>query len=95
MTPFLSIPEPVKRAALELITAGAREVYIFGSAARGRKQPGSDVDMAVSGLPPERFFRAMANAHGMLDCELDLVDLDERTPFTEYLKKKGGLIRVA
>ncbi len=90
-----SISEPIRCAAAELLNVGAREVYLFGSAARGEMHPGSDIDMAVSGLPPERFFRAMANAHGMLDCELDLVDLDEDTPFTEYLRKKGQLVRVA
>jgi predicted nucleotidyltransferase len=87
--------ERIKSAVSELVRAGAREVYLFGSAASNRIHAGSDVDMAVSGLPPERFFEAMAGAHGCLDRDLDLVDLDEHTPFTEYLKRKGMLRRVA
>jgi hypothetical protein len=35
---------------------GAREVYLFGSAATDKMREGSDVDLAVTGLPPERFF---------------------------------------
>jgi hypothetical protein len=50
--------------------------------------------MAVSGLPPEVFFRAMAAAHDALGCPLDLVDLDEDNAFTRYLKSKGELLRV-
>ena len=57
-------------------------------------RPYSDVDMAVSGLPPEVFFRAMAAAHDALGRPLDLVDLDEDNPFTQYLKSKGELLRV-
>jgi len=56
-------------------------------------RPNSDVDMAVSGLPPEVFSRAMAAAHDALRRPLDLVDLDEDNAFTRYLKAKGELLR--
>jgi hypothetical protein len=49
--------------------------------------------MAVSGLSPEVFFRAMAAAHDALGCPLDLVDLDEDNAFTRYFKSKGELLR--
>ena len=47
------IPLIEKAAALK--AAGAREVYVFGSASKGTLRPNADVDMAVSGLPPEVF----------------------------------------
>jgi hypothetical protein len=50
--------------------------------------------MAVSGLPPEVFFRAMAAAHDALGRPLDLVDLDDDNDFTRYLKEEGELQRV-
>ena len=50
----------IQRAAAVLREMGAREVYLFGSAARGKLRPGSDVDLAVSGLPRGLFFRAMS-----------------------------------
>jgi predicted nucleotidyltransferase len=84
----------IEKAAAALKAAGAREVYIFDSARRGKLRPGSDVDMAVSGLPPEVFFRAMAAAHDALGRPLDLVDLDDDNAFTRYLKEEGELQRV-
>jgi predicted nucleotidyltransferase len=83
----------VEKAASALKAAGAKEVYVFGSASKGKMRPGSDVDLAVSGLPPQIFFRAMAAAHDALGCPLDLVDLDEDNDFTRYLKNKGELLR--
>ena len=52
-------------------------------------------DRKITGLPPEKFFQAMGDAADILQCPLDLVDLDEKNLFTEYLKKKGKLKRVA
>ena len=89
-----SVSDLIARAAGVLRTAGAREVYLFGSAARGGVRENSDVDLAVSGLPPEIFFRAMATASDVLGRPLDLVDLDEDNPFTRYLKTEGELRRV-
>ncbi len=84
----------VERAVAALKAAGAREVYLFGSAAKGKMREDSDVDLAVSGLPPEVFFRAMAQASRALGRPLDLIDLDHDNPFTRYLKEEGELQRV-
>ena len=85
----------IEQAARVLIALGAREVYVFGSAATGRVRPGSDVDLAVSGLPPGVFFRAMSRAEDALGRALDLIDLDEENAFTRYLREEGELQRVA
>lgn len=84
----------IEKAVAALKAAGAREVYLFGSAAKGTLREYSDVDLAVSGLPPEVFFRAMAAAHDALGRPLDLIDLDHENPFTRYLKEEGELRRV-
>ena len=84
----------VDKAVSALKAAGAKEVYVFGSASKGKMRPNSDIDMAVSGLPPEVFFRAMAKASRALGRPIDLIDLDEDNPFTRYLKKEGELQRV-
>lgn len=84
----------IERAAQALKDAGAREVYLFGSAAHGQMREDSDIDLAVSGLPPELFYRAGAAAEDALGRTLDLVDLDEITPFTQYLKEESELLRV-
>ena len=84
----------VDKAVSALKAVGAKEVYVFGSAAHGILRENSDVDIAVSGLPPEVFFRAMAKASRALGRPIDLVDLDEDSPFTRYLRKEGELQRV-
>lgn len=83
------------RGAALLKSAGAREVYVFGSVARGRAHEGSDVDLAVSGLPPASFFQTLARLGDLFDRPVDLVDLDQTDPFTTHLKEKGLLRRVA
>jgi predicted nucleotidyltransferase len=85
----------IRRAAEELIASGAKEVYLFGSVAKKTKAQTKDIDLAVSGLPPESFFKAMGRARRTLRRPLDLVDLDEVNPFTAYLRKSGALKRVA
>jgi predicted nucleotidyltransferase len=82
-------------AARILLAAGATEVFVFGSAAQGKIRPGSDLDVAVRGLPPEKFFRAMSEVTFAVSRPFDLIDLDEENPFTEYLEKEGELLRVA
>lgn len=54
----------------------------------------SDIDLAVSGLPPENFFKALSAASRVLDRPIHLIDLDEVTPFTQYLIEEGELQRV-
>lgn len=88
------LTELIQKAAAELKAAGAREVYVFGSAAKGTMREDSDVDLAVSGLPPEAFFRAMAAAHDALGHSLDLLDLDSDSELARYLRNKGKLLRV-
>jgi predicted nucleotidyltransferase len=84
----------LEKAVSALKASGAREVYIFGSAANGNEHKGSDIDIAVSGIPPEKFIRAMGDTADILKKPLDLVDLDEETPFTRYLREERELKRV-
>lgn len=77
-----------------LKTSGAKSVYLFGSAATGTMRSDSDLDLAVSGLPPENFFKALSIASSLSDRPVHLIDLDEGTPFTRYLIEEGELQRV-
>lgn len=85
------VRELIRRAAKALKEVGAHEVYLFGSGAKGSLREDSDIDLAVSGLPPEKFFQAMGQAEDILQRPLDLVDLDEVNPFTRYLKEEKEL----
>ncbi len=98
----LPVPDDVKagiRGAVEALKAyGAREVYVFGSAVTGRFHDDSDVDFAASGIPDAVFFRAMAQAHLRLHeaahREMDLISVDDDTPFVRHLKEYKELVRV-
>ena len=90
-----TIDSSIQRAAEILKAEGAKEVYLFGSEAAGTAGKDSDVDFAVAGLPPASFYHVVGLLAGILRRPLDLVDLDESTPFTDYLRRKGKLRRVA
>ncbi len=94
LKPGLELGRAITDAASVLKAEGAREVYVFGSAASGTLRADSDIDMAVSGLPPRVFFRAMSRASDVLGRPLDLVDLDDESPFALRLRSRGELVRV-
>ena len=89
-----AIANSIVRLVAVLKSSGAKTVYVFGSAAKGTMRNNSDVDLAVSGLPPQNFFKALSAASNVLDQPIHLIDLDEVTPFTRYLKEEGELRRV-
>jgi predicted nucleotidyltransferase len=61
------VEESALQAAVDLLRGmGATEVFVFGSAAKGTLQPGSDIDLAVWGLPPRAYFAAASRAADLL-----------------------------
>ena len=84
----------VQSAVAALKKFGAREIYLFGSAAHGKTRHHSDLDLAVSGIPPRHFFRAMSHASRAAGMTVDLIDLDRPTALTRYITEKGALRRV-
>jgi predicted nucleotidyltransferase len=86
--------EAIGRAAALFRSLGASDVYIFGSAVDERLRPGSDIDMAVAGLPPRVYFSAVSQASDLVGRPVDLVDLDDDTGLVRYLRKSGELVRV-
>ena len=89
------IEQAIDQAVAILKAAGAEEVYLFGSSVSGQTHLDSDIDLAVAGLPPGKFFEAMGRIQLILPRPLDLIDLEVNTPFIIYLKEKGKLHRVA
>ncbi|MBX3729418.1 MAG: nucleotidyltransferase domain-containing protein [Candidatus Sumerlaeia bacterium] len=92
--PITDIPSNIRRAADVLHRFGASEVYLFGSRARGQARAHSDVDLAVRGLAPESFYRAVGEVLCELDVPVDVVDLDETGPLMELLRAEGDFRRV-
>lgn len=67
-------------AALLRERFGARRVILFGSLARQGFGPGSDIDLAVEGLPRGEFFAAWALAEAASQFTVDLKPLEELEP---------------
>jgi len=86
--------QDIERAVRILKDGGCAEVFLFGSLAEGCSRPDSDIDLAVRGCPPEKFFKLYGDLMWGLKHKFDLVDLDVKHPFTEYLIREGDLLRV-
>ena len=76
-------------AANLLQKMGATQVYVFGSLTKNSLRPDSDIDIAVRGLPPNVYFAAVSQASDILHRNVDLVDLDDRTPLVLHLISSG------
>jgi predicted nucleotidyltransferase len=70
---------------------GARRVILSGSLARGDFRRGSDIDLAVEGVPGERFFEASAAAARTAgEFEIDVVPIESATRrYREWLAEEG------
>lgn len=82
--------------AIEILRkAGSKEIYIFGSLATGEMKEDSELDLAVRGCPPNIFFKTLGKLLRKLKHSVNLVDLDSKDPFVNFLKRRGELKRVA
>lgn len=59
---------------------GCSEVLVFGSLVEGGSHAGSDVDLAVRGMPRARYFHALARLAHILGRDVDLVELETARP---------------
>jgi predicted nucleotidyltransferase len=69
-----------------------RRVYLFGSLAEGFFHEDSDIDLAVEGLEPHLYFKALAKLHEVSGgFKVDLVPL-EVSPYKDIIVKEGELL---
>lgn len=78
----------VKKCAEFLLKSGATDVYLFGSRARGVSSEDSDYDFAVKGLDPSSYFRVLGALQRLAQAEVDLVLLDDGSPFALHVTEK-------
>jgi predicted nucleotidyltransferase len=60
---------------------GASRIVVFGSLAKGRFAEESDIDLAVAGIPKERFFEALAKVNRHSQRWVDLKPLEDLDPY--------------
>jgi len=73
---------------------GAKRVYAFGSLTReGRFGEHSDIDLAVEGLPPELYLRALGRVLRKSPRPVDLIELEDcPAPLRERVLTEGDLL---
>ena len=96
----LNLPEKftkdIQKAIDILKKEGCSEIFIFGSLVERKYNDESDIDIAIKGLPANKYFKVIGKLELELDTRFDIVDLDEdENSFVKLLKEKGDLIRVA
>lgn len=84
----------LEKAVSILKQAGANKVFLFGSIATGEGDDKSDIDIGVSGLPPELFFTVYAELSEALERPVDLVDFDKENDFFKMLKHIDEVLQI-
>ncbi|MBW1804165.1 MAG: nucleotidyltransferase domain-containing protein [Deltaproteobacteria bacterium] len=70
---------------------GAKRIVLFGSLCNpDRFHPGSDIDLAVEGIPSRDFNRAAADLMMAMDYRMDLKPFEKLTPFFRAMIRKKG-----
>ena len=91
----MTLQNDVQKAANILKAAGCTEIFLFGSAASGEMTTESDLDLAVRGCPPGKFFQLHGQLLRELSRPVDLTNLDRDDAFARYLEREGDLLPIA
>ena len=67
---------------------GVAKVVLFGSSLAEDREP-NDIDLGVRGIEPRLFFRFYGQLMKRLSRPVDVVDLSQRTLFTELVEETG------
>jgi predicted nucleotidyltransferase len=67
---------------------GVAKVVLFGSSIVEDREP-NDIDLGVKGIEPRLFFRFYGQLMKRLSRPVDVVDLSQRTLFTELVEETG------
>lgn len=85
---------PLPKEMMDIIVSCARAfdvsvVWLFGSALEDLEEA-RDIDLAIEGLAPERFFKFYAELDDQMPKQVDLVDLDDG-PWIEPIIRDRGI----
>ena len=67
---------------------GVAEVLLFGSSAVPNR-PSDDIDIAVAGIMPQKFFSFYGELLFNLSKPVDLIDLSKDTKFNRLVRREG------
>lgn len=90
------LDERLTKAIEYLKSIGCKEVILFGSLSDGTFDGFSDIDLAVSGVSPRAYFRAVAVLSSMVGWKVDLVAIDYISKdFAQRIRKRGKILYAA
>jgi predicted nucleotidyltransferase len=90
----LKYQEDIKKATNLLKNEGCKSVFLFGSMVTGKIHDESDIDIGISGLSPQNFFRVYAHLDKEVKNKIDLVDFDENNEFYSLLNSIGEVVKI-
>lgn len=92
------IPESYRHDVVRAVEiakdAGCTDVYLFGSLKDGEVHSGSDIDLAVRGCPPGRYFSLWGTLMLTLKHPIDLINLDMQQDFATFLEDHEELLPI-
>jgi len=90
----LKYQEDIEKAIILLKDEGCKSVFLFGSMVTGKIHDESDIDIGITGLSPQRFFKVYARLDRQLKNKVDLVDFDENEDFYLLLNSLGEVVKI-
>ena len=89
------IQEDIDAVVEYLKSIGCSEIYLFGSVAAGVDSESSDLDIAVRGIPADRFFAVYGQVLCRSSRPVDLVELDLQATLGQQILSTSHVRRVA
>lgn len=84
-----TVKETIVRIAREY---GVRRIWLFGSSLDPSIDEPNDIDLAVEGVSPERFYEFYAKLGRALPSIIDLIDMESDDPMRHIVRDRGVVL---
>ena len=89
----MALKEAVKDAIIRVAREyGARRLWLFGSSLDTSVDEPKDIDLAVEGVPPARFFEFYAKLGLVVPQDIDLIDMESDDPMRHIVRDRGVVL---
>ncbi|MDR0639765.1 MAG: nucleotidyltransferase domain-containing protein [Spirochaetaceae bacterium] len=84
--------DDLDKAVTVLKEAGCSDVYLFGSLVTGKYHETSDIDLGITGLPPQKYIPTYSQLNNTMKNQFDLIDFDEDKELFHLLNSIGEVV---